>query len=174
MSSRHVPIVEGSPSEDYGRGERSLRYDRPMTQPEGRVHFSKPRQPFDEDVLEKLRVGIENCPDVAFAHLADTEVVGRQDRPGQVIFVWLVAAAMGSLRGALNLVSETVAGALPEDRFLDVVILNSAPELLEDLERAECLFVVRDAEERRRALAAASGQAVGSEPDSPRPWWWPF
>jgi hypothetical protein len=145
-----------------------------MTQPEGRVLFSRPRQPFDEEVLEKLRVGIENCPDVAFAHLADTEVAGRQDRPGLVIFVWLVAAAMGSLRGALNLVSETVAGALPEDRFLDVVILNSVPELLEDLERAECLFVVRDAEERRRALAAASDHGLGDEPEPPRRRWWPF
>ena len=152
----------------------SLRYDRLVTQPEERVLFSRPRQPFDEKVVKKLRAGIEKCPDVAFAHLADAEVVGRQDRPGQVIFVWLVAAAMGSLRGALNLVSETVADALPEDRFLDVVILNSAPELLEDLERADCLFVVRDAEERRRALAAASEHGTDGEPESPSRWWWPF
>jgi len=145
-----------------------------MTQPEEQIHFSKPRKPFDDEVVGKLRAGIENCPDVAFAHLADTEVVGRQDRPGQVIFVWLVAAAMGSLRGALNLVSEAVADALPEDRFLDVVILNSAPELLEDLERADCLFVVRDAEERRAALAAASDRGASGEPESPSRWWWPF
>jgi len=145
-----------------------------MTQPEERVLFSRPRQPFDEKVVKKLRAGMENCPDVAFVYLADAEVVDRQDRPGQVIFVWLVAAAMGSLRGALNLVSETVAAALPEDRFLDVVILNSAPELLEDLERADCLFVVRDAEERRQAVAAAFDRGVGGDPESPRRWWWPF
>jgi hypothetical protein len=145
-----------------------------MTQPEERVLFSRPRQPFDEKVVIKLRAGMENCPDVAFVYLADAEVVDRQDRPGQVIFVWLVAAAMGSLRGALNLVSETVAAALPEDRFLDVVILNSAPELLEDLERADCLFVVRDAEERRRALAAASNRDADGLPEPPRRWWWPF
>ena len=66
-----------------------------MTLPENRVRFSIPREPFDEGILEKLRAGIQNCPDVAFAHLADAEVVGRQDRPGQVIFVWLVAAAVG-------------------------------------------------------------------------------
>jgi hypothetical protein len=145
-----------------------------MTQPEETVLFSKPRHPFDDQIVKKLRAGIEDCPDVAFAHLAEAEVVGHQDRPGQVLFVWLVAAAMGSLRGALNLVSETVADALPEDRFLDVVILNSAPEFLEDLERADCLFVVRDAEERTRALAAAADRGVGGEPESPRPWWWPF
>jgi hypothetical protein len=145
-----------------------------MPHPEDQVIFSRPRQPFDEATLKKLRVGIENCPDVAFAHLADAEVAGHQDRPGQVIFVWLVAAAMGSLRGALNLVSEAVADALPEDRFLDVVILNSAPELLEDLEHADCLFVVRDAEERKRALAAASDQVTDSETDPPSRWWWPF
>jgi len=145
-----------------------------VTQPEERVLFSRPRQPFDDGVVKKLRAGIENCPDVAFAYLADAEVVGRQDRPGQVIFVWLVAAAMGSLRGALNLVSETVADALPEDRYLDVVILNSTPELLEDLERADCLFVVRDAEERRQALAAAFDRGVGGELEPPHRWWWPF
>jgi len=145
-----------------------------VTQPEERVLFSRPRQPFGDEVVKKLRAGVKNCPDVAFAFLADAEVVGHQDQPGQVLFVWLVAAAMGSLRGALNLVSETVADALPEDRFLDVVILNSAPELLEDLERADCLFVVRDAEERGQALAAAFDRGVGGDPESPRRWWWPF
>jgi hypothetical protein len=122
----------------------------------------------------KLRAGMENCPDVAFAYLADAEVSGRQDLTGQVILVWLVAAAMGSLRGALNLVSETVADALPEDRYLDVVILNSAPDLLDDLELADCLFVVRDAEERNQALAAAASRDAGGVPDSPSRWWWPF
>lgn len=145
-----------------------------MTPPENQVRFSIPREPFDEGILEKLRAGIQSCPDVAFAYLADAEVVGRQDRPGQVIFVWLVAAAVGSIRGALNLVSETVADALPEDRFLDVVILNSVPELLADLERADCLFVVRDTVERRRALAAAADQAASPEPESSGRWWWPF
>jgi len=143
-------------------------------QPEGRVHFSRPEQIFDDEVFGKLRLGIENCPDVAFAHLADAEVVGHQERPGRVLFVWLVAEAMGSLRGALNLVSETVADALPEDRFLDVVILNSAPELLEGLEKADCLFVVRDADERNRALAAVASQRTRDEPEPPRRWWWPF
>jgi hypothetical protein len=61
---------------------------------------------------------------------------------------------MKSLRAALNLVSESVAKALPRDRFLDVVILNSAPELLPDVERAGCLFVEPDPDERQRALAA--------------------
>jgi len=151
-----------------------FRYDLQVTQPEEQLRFSRPRKSFDEEVLKKLHAGIEDCPDVAFAHLADTEMVGRQDRPGLVLFVWLVAAAMGSLRGALNLVSEAVADALPDDQFLDVVILNSVPELLEDLERADCLFVVRNAEERRRALAAASDHGVGGEPEIPRRWWWPF
>jgi hypothetical protein len=77
---------------------------------------------------------------------------------------------------ALNLVSEVVAKALPEDRFIDVAILNSAPELLQDVERADSLFVVRDLEERRRALAAAADPdpGVDDEPKSSRRWWWPF
>jgi hypothetical protein len=72
------------------------------------------------------------------------------------LFVWIVPAAMGSLRGALNLISEAVARALPEDRFLDVVILNSAPELLTPVEEAGCLLVERDSDERRRARDAAA------------------
>ena len=105
-------------------------------------------------MLEKLRVGLEGCPDLAFAHLVDVDVPERGEGPGMVLFVWLVAAAMRSLRAALNLVSDTVAKALPGDRYLDVVILNSAPELLPDVERAGCLFVERCPDERQRALAA--------------------
>jgi hypothetical protein len=71
-----------------------------------------------------------------------------------VLFVWLVPAAMRSLRAALNLVADTVAKTLPGDQFLDVVILNSAPELLPEVERAGCLFVEPHPDERRRALAA--------------------
>jgi hypothetical protein len=145
-----------------------------MTELEDKVYFSRPHDPFDAQVVKKLRAGIENCPDVAFAYLAEAEVAGRQEHPGQVILVWLVAAAMASLRGALNLVSEAVADALPKDRYLDVVILNSAPEFLQDLERADCLFVVRDAEERSRALAAALDHDADPEPDPPDRWWWPF
>jgi len=104
--------------------------------------------------LRKLRDGLERCADLAFAHLVDVDVPETGDEPGLVLFVWLDPAAMRSLRPALNLVSETVAKALPEDRFLDVVILNSAPELLPDVERAGCLFVEPLPKERRRALEA--------------------
>ena len=107
--------------------------------------------------MEKLRSGLERCPDLAFAHLVDVEVPARGEGAGPVLFVWLVPAAMKSLRAALNLVSDTVAKALPSDRYVDVVILNSAPELLSTVERAGCLLVEPDPEERRRALAALGG-----------------
>jgi hypothetical protein len=71
-----------------------------------------------------------------------------------VLFVWLTAAAMRSLRHSLNLVSDEVARALPPGEYLDVVILNSAPELLDDVERAGRLLVERDPGERERALQA--------------------
>ncbi len=138
------------------------------------LRVTRPTNPLDEDVLEKLREGLESCPDVAFAHLSDVEVVGGDHRSAMTLFVWLVPIAVRSLRPALNLVSEVVAGALPEDRFLDVAILNSAPELLEDVEQADCLFVVRDDEERQRALAAAAEDDVSGEPETGRRWWWPF
>ncbi len=140
------------------------------------LRVTRPTNPLDEDVLEKLREGLESCPDVAFAHLCDVEVVGGDHRSAMTLFVWLVPAAMRSLRMALNLVSEVMAGALPEDRFLDVAILNSAPELLQDVERADCLFIVRDVEERQRALAAAESQDPGvhGESETSHRWWWPF
>jgi hypothetical protein len=87
----------------------------------------------------------------------DVEVEGVEGGPNMSLFVWLVAEGVGSLRGSLNLVSEVVAGAIPRDRFVDVLILNSASELLEDVESAGCLFVERDPEERMRAIAAARG-----------------
>jgi hypothetical protein len=109
----------------------------------------------------KLREGLDACPDLAFAHLVDVEVPEHGEAPDTVLFVWLVPAAMKSMRAALNLVSEAVARALPTDRYLDVVILNSAPEVLLDVERAGCLFVEPHPNERQRALAAASIRVPG-------------
>jgi hypothetical protein len=59
------------------------------------------------------------------------------------------------LRFALNLVSEAVARSLPDGNYLDVVVLNSAPELLDQVERARSLLVENDPEERARASSAA-------------------
>jgi hypothetical protein len=123
--------------------------------PDQQLRISSPGQPLGDDVEKKLREGLDACPDLAFAHLVDVEVLEQGEGPGMVLFVWLVPEAMRSVRAALNLVSETVAEALPEDRFLDVVILNSAPELLPDIERAGCLFAEPRSNERKRALAAA-------------------
>jgi hypothetical protein len=127
-----------------------------MTSTDDHIRIMPPAQPFEDEVERRLREGLEACPDVAFAHLVDVDVPNRAEKPGTVLFVWLVPAAMKSLRAALNLVSEAVSRALPEDRFLDVVILNSAPELLPDLERVGCLFVERDPDEHQRVLAAVA------------------
>jgi hypothetical protein len=123
-------------------------------EPDQKLRITRPRQPLGAEVESTLREGLEACPDLAFAHLVDVEVLEQRAGPGMVLFVWLVPAAMRSIRAALNLVSEAVAKALPADGFLDVVILNSAPELLPEVERAGCLFVEPNPEERRMALAA--------------------
>ena len=83
-------------------------------------------------------------------------VPAHQNAPSLVLFVWLRPPALRSLRFALNLVSEAVARALPDGDFLDVVVLNSAPEWLAAVERARSLLVENDPEERARALSAAS------------------
>jgi hypothetical protein len=62
---------------------------------------------------------------------------------------------------------------LPDDAFLDVVVLNSAPELLGPVEAARSLLVENDPEERARALQAASSPDL-PEPAFKRRWWWPF
>jgi hypothetical protein len=127
----------------------------------------------DPDLLLELEQELGDCPDLAFAHLPQVFVPGRQQRPELVLFVWFVPQALRSLRSALDLVSEAVARVLPKDDYLDVVVLNSAPELLKDVEKAGCLLVERDPAERQRALAAAVGEnASAIEPK--RPWWWPF
>ncbi len=127
-----------------------------------KLRITSPGQPLGDEVEERLRQGLEVCPDVAFAHLVDVDVPEQGEGPGMVLFVWLVPAAMRSMRAALNLISETVAKALPKDRFVDVVILNSAPELLPDIERAGSLLVESHPDERQRALAAVSEDVVGS------------
>ena len=136
-------------------------YDILIMVPEQQLHISRPGRPLGAEVEKKLREGLDVCPDLAFAHLVDVDVPGQGDGPGLVLFAWLVPDAMGSMRAALNLISEAVAKALPQDRFLDVVILNSAPELLPEIERAESLLVVPNPDERQRALAVVSGDMMG-------------
>ncbi len=131
-----------------------------------------PRRPLEPELVAELREGLGRCPDVAFAHLPQVRVAG-QGEPELALFVWLVPGALRSLRMALNLVSEVVSQVLPDERYLDVVILNSAPELLLQVEAADCLLVEREPDERRRALDAARAAPESPLP-SRRPWWWPF
>ena len=137
------------------------------------LQISRPRRPVDPELLERLRDALEGCQDVAFAYLPEVYVPGQQPRPEVVLFVWLRPPAVRSVRAALNLVSARVADALPDGDYMDVVILNSAPDLLVAVEGADCLVLERDAEERRQALEAARS---GDHPPevSRRPWWWPF
>jgi len=137
------------------------------------IIIEAPVRGLGDEVESRLRGELASCPDVAFAHLTQVTVVGLQTTPQLSLFVWLVPEGVGSLRAALNLVSEAVARALPEDVFLDVLILNSVPELLESVEKAGCLLVERDADERRRARAAAD-QPQEPEPIESRKGFWPF
>ena len=118
--------------------------------------ISPPEQPLDPQVKDRLARELARCPDLAFAHLPQVMVPARQEAPSLVLFVWLQAPALRSLRFALNLVSEAVARSLPDGNYLDVVVLNSAPELLDQVERTRSLLVENDPDERARALAAAS------------------
>lgn len=146
-----------------------LRYDRMMSgEPE--LVITSPERVLDPTVEERLREELGRCRDLAFAHLPQVLVPGRQQAPELVLFVWLVPPALRSLRFALNLVSEAVARVLPDGDYLDVVVLNSAPELLDPVERAGALFVENDPEERGRALAAAAAREDATESDR-RPWW---
>ncbi|HQP42993.1 MAG TPA: hypothetical protein PLV66_04915 [Thermoanaerobaculales bacterium] len=122
------------------------------------IRISHPERPLDHETRARLAEELSHCPDLAFAHLPEVMVPARQELPSLVLFVWLQAPALRSLRFALNLVSEAVARALPEGDFLDVVVLNSAPELLAEVERARSLLVESDPVERARALAAASAR----------------
>ena len=125
-----------------------------MDQSDHSIRFHPPSNPLGHEVAHELREALSGCPDLAFAYLVDVHVDEFGDAPNQSLFVWLQPEALSSLRGALNLVSEAVARTIPGDRFLDVLILNSAPELLVDLERSGCLFVERDSGERARAIEA--------------------
>jgi hypothetical protein len=136
-------------------------------EPDQEIIIEPPEVGLDDEVRARLRAEFGSCPDVAFAHLTQVTVVGRQPESQLSLWVWLVPEAVGSLRAALNLVSEAVARALPRDLFVDVLILNSVPELLASVEAANCLLVERDAEERRRACAAAERNR-DLEPAKPR------
>ena len=76
-----------------------------MNEREPEIRISRPTLPFDREILDKLGEEIGGCPDVAFAHLCEVEVVERGEGPGPVLFVWLVSRAVRSLKPALNLVS---------------------------------------------------------------------
>lgn len=142
------------------------------------MEIRAPRNRWPEDRWNRLRRELGRCPDVAFAHLPEVFVRGHQQEASRVLFVWLVPEALRSLRSALNGVCEIVARIMPSHEYLDVVVLNSAPELLEQVEAAECLVVERVPEERAQALRAAADLAQNAQDSeastAQRPWWWPF
>jgi hypothetical protein len=128
------------------------------------------------EVEEQLRKELRQRQDVAFAHLTQALVPGHQNVPTPMLSVWLNREAMRSVRLSLKLVSNVVARALPKDVFVDVIILNSAPELLEQVEKVGLLLVENDSEERQSALRALSNLAeeVPAPVEPTRRWWWPF
>ena len=135
-----------------------------------------PAERWPEDRWQRMRYELSQCPDVAFAHLPEVLVPEHQSGASRVLFIWFVPEALRSLRSALNGVAEIVARVLPSHEYLDVVVLNSAPELLEQVEGAGCLLAEPVAEERRRALAASEtiDDDSESEPVRRSRWWWPF
>jgi hypothetical protein len=137
------------------------------------LHISDPGRVMKQEVEERLRQNLAQCRDLAFAYLAKVLVPGRQSEPNLVLFAWLRPASLRSVRQALNLISEAVARALPKAEFLDVVILNSAPDLLAKLATAGRLVNDSDPDELARALEAKD-QEVGEQAPVSRPRWWPF
>jgi hypothetical protein len=119
------------------------------------IRIEPAADPLDPEIERRLRHELDACPDVAFAHLRQVTVEGHQLKPSLSLFVWLVPEAVSSLRASLNLVCEAVARAIPDETYLDVLILNSVPELLAAVESAGCPIVERDPSERQRALEAA-------------------
>ncbi len=144
---------------------------RELDEPE--IVIEAPETGLEPAVEARLRDELLACPDVAFGHLPQVTVHGHGSGPRMTLFVWLVPEGIGSLRAALNQVSEAVARALPKDQYLDVLILNSAPELLAPVEAADALLVVRDPEERQRAVeAAACGPTTAKPSEGGRSRWW--
>jgi len=129
-------------------------------------------KPWPQAILNSLTQALAAAPDVAFAHLVDAGVPG-QGEIHTALFVWLQPGALRSLRRALHQVSAVVSGALPDGTAVDVIILNSAPELLEQVEAVGGLIVESDPAERHRALAAAAAEPIEGERED-GPWWWPF
>jgi hypothetical protein len=126
------------------------------------------------DTMAALRERLSACPDLAFTYLAEVQVDGHDD-PAPTLFVWLEARALGSVRSALDLVARAVAQTLPAECFLDVVILNSAPDLLDAVAAEGDLVTETNPDERRRAMAASTA-ADGVMPDEPgrdsgASWW---
>jgi len=149
-----------------------LRTDAPA--PTETLRISPLSEPLEADVEAALSKNLSACSSVAFAYVVEAQVPQRQPEASRALFAWLLPGALRSMRSALSVVSGAVAASLPEDQYLDVVILNSAPELLVDIEQAGLLLVVNDPDEHATALAAARAPADEPSPEPtapPRAWW---
>lgn len=137
-----------------------------------RMHITSLRAALDDEVEQTLRHNLATCTDLAFAHIVEVLVPDHQEGSSRVLFAWLRPEGLRSIRAALNLVSAAVSSSLPEDEFLDVVILNSAPELLTEVEQHGLLLAENDPAERAAALEAAyNAEHLAPEPEPDRPWW---
>ena len=115
------------------------------------MKISRAGDELSRESREKLREALSGYADLAFAHL-DHVVVEEAPGGNLVLFAWLRRGGLRWMRPSLKRVSELVARSIPSGSFIDVVILNSAPELLEEIEAVGGLLVENDPEERRRVL----------------------
>jgi len=171
------PPLYGRSSTYGGEIIREEGYDTAMERfpedPASELHFGPPTPSLDPTVLDKLTRGLATCQDVAFVYLANVLVPSQQEAASQVLFVWLTRNALGSVRFALARVSQVVATCLPEGEFVDVVILNTDPELLEQVAAVGVVVVENSAEEHTQALTATT-QPSADPAEPPQRWWWPF
>lgn len=136
------------------------------------LRISSCATPLAAETQNRMIAALERCPDLAFAYLADVEVEG-QGPATRTLFAWLEAPALGSVRRALDLVARAVAESIDRDQFVDVVILNSAPELLAPVARSGLCLTAPNPDEWRRSLQAAETPSEGAAEDvaGSVPWW---
>ena len=108
-------------------------------------------QHLDLEHREKLINNLVSFKDLAFAHLNHVRME-KGDEGNLVLFLWLKRGGLRWMRASLNHASELVARSIPRGTFIDVVILNSAPELLADIESAGGLLIEKDRNEHEKVL----------------------
>jgi hypothetical protein len=107
------------------------------------ITVALPSEPISESISEKIAAKIREIPEVYFAYLPEIFIPDQMEEPEPVLV--LVSSVNGSEMEAITQrLNEEIAGILPDDLRMNILILRPDHELVAPTISTGCLVEIND------------------------------